>query len=141
MSDERFKTLAIQLTGITWGWQREFAKLVGVNERTVRRWAKEGAPERILDEARMMIGIYKSAPLESTWIVGRDETGQRFIIHAQRPFFLAKISAEQEPIDGFFFDLPNGGRLYDFHWINYPTSLRSMETLMEQAAKYLARRV
>ena len=161
MTDDRtlwtgseFRAFAVALLGTTHGWQSAIARELGVTSRTVRRWAKNGPPDKVRDQLLKMAGIEDDAGLafpRDEWIIGdgpRDETGARreYIIHARTPRFIARIvtmdvltdkpEPDEDPADiltGVIYRNGLETLLCEIQWIDRPPTNTQLTTLLEAA--------
>lgn len=144
-----------------WGheWQSPLARALGVNKRTVARWAAgdTAIPESVSEEIRRVLGVGDSVNPEwprDQWITGDGPTGpdgrtrREYIIHTVRPRFIARVvNVDEEglPVAG---ELPadvltgvcysaGDSLICEIVWIDAPPAEHALLVLMDAAADAL----
>ena len=149
-----FSAFAVALLGAAHGWQSAIARELNVNSRTVRRWAKNGPPDKVRDHMLKIAGIEDDAGLafpRDEWIIGdgpETESGTRreYIIHARPPRFIARIVSmdeltdqpepDEDPADiltGVSYQNGTETLLCEFQWIDRPPASKQLAALLEAA--------
>ncbi len=141
---------ALGLAAYGMEWQSPLARAIGVNPRTVRKWAAGEAPISASAEAdiRRALGAEDMLDLDriwprDAWIVGdgaADEDGRRreYLIHARRPRFIARVVAEDaeegntDTLTGVVYR-GDGYELAEIVWIDPPPGPADLLKLMEAA--------
>lgn len=113
MNNDEFETLAIKVLGSPLGWQSKIARVLDVNDRTVRRWlATKQIPSFVNDKLVLLLQINNNSPYpRDEWVIGdndklsKDKKPREYIIHVQYPRFIARItSGFHDDDDGFIVD-------------------------------------
>ena len=158
---QEFRALGLALHGGAHGWQSALARRLGVNDRTVRRWAsgETPIPNRIQSEIMALTGTTEppeSVSLRDEWIVGDGpprEAGSRreYVIHAWPPRFICRAvevdedsgklavdEGEADLLTGIVYQADSTTLLCEFQWIDDPPSGGKLLTdLMESASDAL----
>lgn len=151
MTNEEFRATAHAVWG--YRWKDEAARFFNVDERNVRRWAKNGGvPEFVDREFLEKFGAnYKELPIQiprDEWVVQRWEQKQRaYVIHTREPRFIVRVVrlnseggplAIEHPVDvinGFYADdILCDAVLCEIDWIDMPPAQAEYSKLLELAA-------
>ena len=146
MNHIELATLAEKLFGGQ--WQHPLARALGLNERTVRRWASGETPVPEWAEKWLIAATIPATSAE--WILGSSVDGRRYLIRSQAPRFIGEIAASEpdyddDPIAGFEDPLNGNPRyigrlsprevLYKINWIDLPPGrIEELEELFSMAA-------
>ncbi|MDD8013458.1 MAG: hypothetical protein PHX05_08285 [Acidobacteriota bacterium] len=104
MNREEFRTTSIALLRTAVGWQTKIAKILGVADRTVRRWIKTGsAPAWATIKLEELTGLADPVRVlpRDEWAVGDGAPGinghrREYIMHLTPPVFIARLVAMDE---------------------------------------------
>lgn len=152
MTNAELRALGLAVWGAE--WQSPLARAMGVNKRTVARWAAGDTvvPESVSVEIRRVLGVGDAVQPDwprDEWIVGDGAGGKReYIIHTVRPRFVARVvNVDEEglPVAG---EMPADtltGVCYsaadslicEIVWIDPPPTERALLALMDAAADAL----
>ena len=153
-----FTAFAVALLGTAHGWQSAIARELNVNSRTVRRWAKDGPPDKIRDQLLKIAGVEDDSGLafpRDEWIIGdgpevKSNTRREYIIHTRPPRFIARIVAmdilteepepDEEPADtltGVVYRNGDETLLCEIQWIDRPPTTTQLTTLLEAACDFI----
>lgn len=138
-----------------WGhsWQGPLARALGVNDRTVRRWASGEVPipETVETELLSLIGTGEKSSLQlprDEWIVQREEGRRIYVVHTLAPRFIARAvecdetgapvteEGEADVLTGIVYasgDLV----LCEVVWLDPLPDLKDIRRLMDRAADAL----
>lgn len=142
---------AVGLAAYGYGWQRALARAIGVNERTMRRYASGATPvpPGVARDIRRVLGA-AGAPGEGwprdEWILGDGATGpdgsrREYIVHTRAPRFIARIVYGAGPapteggadtITGIVYE-SDGFALAQIVWIDPPPGPAELAALMDAA--------
>lgn len=154
MHINQFKMQAIAILRSSTGWQSRIARLLGVNDRTVRRWLESGElPAWVDKKLAEIIGINEISPWpRDEWMVGDirgpDDRYREYICHMQPPRFIARIVACDEdgtprtieqPADtetGIVHFIGSETILCEIAWIDMVDQIEALRWL-EAAADYI----
>ncbi len=121
------------------GWQTRLARFLGVNTRTVRRWAlgEYPVPAWVLDKLKIPAGYPETDTPE--WIVGCSAGyGDReWLIHTTAPQFVAEVVDIYDWVSGWSYDLGNGDQLCRFQWTSSRPEPAELSKLMAAARSAL----
>lgn len=154
---KEFTSFAVALLGSAYGWQSAIARELGVDSRTVRRWVKDGCPDKIKAELLRMAGVEDDTGLaypRDEWIVGdgpetASQTRREYIIHARPPRFIARVvnidelTGDPEPdegdvdITGIVYKAAPDSILCEFQWIDRPPKDMTLTALLDAASNSL----
>lgn len=93
MNVEEFRDLGQRAFG--WGWQSRLARLLGINSRTVRKWASGDTPVPSWVEAALS-GAYGAQVEMPEWLAADDgdvPDCHHYILHLRPPRFLCRVSS------------------------------------------------
>ena len=151
-----------------WGddWLSPLARAMGVNKRTVGRWASGATviPDAVSEKIRKVLGVGDTVNPDwprDEWIAqhyGYDDGVRTYVVHTRRPRFIARVVECTEdgmpipahlPADvltGVIYKIPNEhddllddgyAILCEIVWIDAPPGERDILALMEAAADAL----
>lgn len=157
MTNSELRALGLAAWGFE--WQSPLSRALGVNKRTVARWAagETTIPEAVSDEIRRVLGVGDKVNPEwprDEWIVGvgaeplAGSASREYIIHTVRPRFVARVvNVDEEglPVAG---EMPADtltGVCYsaadslicEIVWIDPPPTERALKALLDAAADAL----
>ena len=138
-----------------YGWQSSMATLLGVNDRTVRRWAsgESDIPDWVETKLRKAMGIdpllgFILTPHDD-WLIADGRNRREYIIHTRTPRFCARIVAV-DPSEGT--PLPDQGQadvttgvvyqlgldcvLCEITWLDAPPGAAALQKLMDEAGDF-----
>lgn len=152
MTNTELRALGLAVWGAE--WQSPLARAMGVNKRTVARWASGDTviPESVSLEIRRILGVGDTVNAEwprDEWITGNAAGGQReYIIHTARPRFIARVVnvndeglpvAGEVPADTLTGVCYSAGDsvICEIVWIDPPPAEAKLLALMDAAADAL----
>ncbi len=151
MTAEEFRALGIAFSRGAEGWQTALAKELDVSPRTIRRWAKEGPPEKADELIRSTFNLAPTLSLpRDEWLIADGIGSDReYIVHLQPPRFSARIasveydgefSPEEEPVDisGVIYSTDTY-ILCEFVWFDRPPSGEGLNELLRASGAAIAR--
>jgi hypothetical protein len=149
MTHAEFRAMALALYGHH--WQAHLARALGVNDRTVRRWAREDyqlppwLEEKMTELAGGREGV--SVPRDE-WMIAEGAERRRYIVHALPPRFFCRAvqvdddgdtapgEAEADLLRGVTYS-SDDIVLCEFHWIDAAPSGHRLTQLIEAACDAL----
>jgi len=108
MTPSQFHLNSLAILGTSLGWQTKIARLLNVNQSTVRKWLKSGEIPQWVEEKFAAITAKSDPSLwpRDEWLIGTafnvQEQAREYIVHLQYPRFVARIVAVSDgdrPID------------------------------------------
>ena len=158
---QEFRAVCIALYNGAHGWQTALARRLGVNDRTVRRWASGATPipGRVQREIMSLDGAINPPEIDfrrDEWIIGDGpvlDTGARreYVIHAWPPRFMCRVvlinennempavdEGDVDTLTGIVYQADRETLLCEFQWIDRPPSGDTLASLMEAASDALA---
>jgi len=97
MTPNQFQATAISILNTAFGWQTRIARVLGISDRSVRKWLKNGKiPDWVENEFARLTGKTEISPWpRDEWVIGTafNEQGKprEYIAHLQYPRFIARI--------------------------------------------------
>lgn len=123
MTPYEFRAIGQRLLGP--GWQTRLARLLGVADRTVRRWASGDSPipEGLPADLARLEAAGAGWPRDR-WLIATDPESQRdYLIHTREPRFIARVSLEDPEADevtGITYSCRSGEVLCEIVWFDPP---------------------
>ena len=157
---------AIGLAAFGQGWQSKMARALGVNARTVRRWASGQwpVPPEQVEALGKVLGLEALTAARAgwprdEWIIGEglpfgvDGQAREYIVHTRRPRFITRVvmvdededvmphegEGEADTLSGVVYQAAPDVLLAEIVWIDAPPAPEKLTALMDGAADALDR--
>ena len=162
ITSDMLRAIAVQVHGKPQGALPALARLIGISERTVRRWAsgREPVPAELQGLIIEKCAVHMAPEadwIRDEWIIGKgmsredDLPRREYVIHAAPPRFTCRVVAIDPDTDDALdleepADTMNGitynagdGLLCEFVWIDSPPHGDRLVQLLKEAETALAR--
>lgn len=116
------------------GWQSKLARHLGVNPRTVRRWASGEIEVPPAAQAALGAAPHIAKDYPDEWLIAADPNEDReYMIHLAPPRFVARIG-DGDASRGLVLSLREED-LFDFTWVDPQPGEEELQRLVKAAQK------